>query len=256
LYKELAIYPELSLFYAGFNTTKPPFDDVNIRRAFSHAVNKERMVKLIMKGMNTKADGILPPGMPGYNEGLQGLSYDIDKARSLIKASQYGASENLPDIKITVSGEGGDIPEYLGAIVQDWEQNLGVKITVRQLQQEVFSQPQTLKQELDDIYISGWIADYPDPQDFLDILFHGNADYNAGNYSNPEVDSLLDRAASEMDEAKRLELYQKAEQILVDEAACLPLWFSTNYVLIKPYVKDYNLNGLGIPSLTKVYIDR
>jgi oligopeptide transport system substrate-binding protein len=219
-------------------------------------VNKERIVKLIMKGMNTKADGILPPGMPGYNEGLQGLSYDLDKAKSLIEASHYGLSANLPDIKITVSGEGGDIPEYLGAIVQDWEQNLGVKITVRQLQQEFFSQPQTLKQELDDIYVSGWIADYPDPQDFLDILFHGNADYNAGNYSNPEVDNLLDTAALEMDEARRLELYQKAEQILVDEAACLPLWFSTNYVLIKPYVKDYHLNGLGIPSLTEVYIER
>jgi oligopeptide transport system substrate-binding protein len=255
-YKELAIYPELSLFYASFNTTKPPFDDINVRKAFCHAVNKERIVKLIMKGMNTKADGILPPGMPGYNEGLLSLDYNVDKAKNIIAASRYGASENLPEIKITVSGEGGDIPEYLGAIIQDWEQNLGVKVTVRQLDQEVFSQPQTLKQELDDIYISGWIADYPDPQNFLDILFHSNADYNAGNYSNPEVDNLLDTAATEMDEAKRLGLYQKAEQILIDEAACLPLWFSSNYVLIKPYVKNYHLNGLGIPSLTEVYIDR
>jgi len=255
-YKELAVYPELSLFYAGFNTIKPPFDDINVRKAFCHALNKERIVKLIMKGMNTKADGILPPGMPGYNKELQGLDYDVDQAKSLISASRYGKAENLPEIKITISGEGGDIPEYLGAIIQDWEQNLEVKITVRQLQQEFFSQPQTLKQELDDIYISGWIADYPDPQDFLDILFHSAADYNAGNYSNPEVDNLLDVAATEMDEAKRLDLYQKAEQMLIDGAACLPLWFSSNYVLIKPYVKNYSLNGLGIPSLTEVYIDR
>jgi oligopeptide transport system substrate-binding protein len=70
------------------------------------------------------------------------------------------------------------------------------------------------------------------------------------------VDILLDQAAIEMDEAKRLSMYQKAEQIMVDEAACLPLWFNTNYVLIKPYVKNYRHNALGIPSLTEAYIER
>ncbi|MBM3166993.1 MAG: peptide ABC transporter substrate-binding protein [Chloroflexi bacterium] len=255
-YKELAIFPELSLFYAGFNTTKPPFDDANIRKAFCHAVNKERIIKLILKGMSIKANGILPVGMPGYNENLRGLDYDPAKAMSLIAASKYKAPENLPPITVTISGEGGDIPEYLGALIQDWKQNLGVEITVRQLEMEIFSQPRTLKQELDEIFISGWIADYPDPQDFLDILFHSRADYNAGNYTNPEADSLLDQAAVEMDEAKRLIMYQKAEQIMVDEAACLPLWFNTNYILIRPHIKNYKLNALGIPSLTEVYIER
>ncbi len=92
-YNELAIYPELSLFYAGFNTMKPPFNDINIRKAFCHAFNKERIVKLIMKGINTKADGILPPGMPGYNEGLLGLDYDVAKAKNLIASSDFSAPE-------------------------------------------------------------------------------------------------------------------------------------------------------------------
>ncbi|MBM3154035.1 MAG: peptide ABC transporter substrate-binding protein [Chloroflexi bacterium] len=255
-YKELAISPELSLFYAGFNTTKPPFDDANVRKAFCHAVNKERIIKLILKGMSIKANGILPVGMPGYNENLRGLDYDPAKAMSLIAASEYKSPENLPPITVTTSGEGGDIPDYLGAIIQDWKQNLGIEVTVRQLEMEIFSQPLTLKQELDDIFISGWIADYPDPQNFLDILFHSKADYNSGNYTNTEVDSLLDQAAIEMNETDRLGMYQKAEQIMIEDAACLPLWFNTNYVLIKPYVKNYKLNALGIPSLTEVYIER
>jgi oligopeptide transport system substrate-binding protein len=252
-YKELAIFPELSLFYIGFNTRKPPFDDVNIRQAFCHAVNKERIIKLILKGMMTEADGILPPKMPGYNESLRGLNFDIAKAKSLIASSKYGSAANLPPITLTTSGSGGNIPEYLGAIVQDWQQNLGVKVTIRQLEPEIFSY--YIKEEVDEMFMSGWIADYPDPQNFLDTLFHTGADYNTGNYSNPDLDALLDRAAVEPDENTRLALYQQSEQKIVDEAACLPLWFGTSYLLIKPYVKNYKLDAQGIPTLSEVYLE-
>ncbi|MBM3117978.1 MAG: peptide ABC transporter substrate-binding protein [Chloroflexi bacterium] len=253
-YKELAIFPELSLFYIGFNTQKPPFDDVDVRRAFCYAINKERIIKLTLKDMVTKADGILPLNLPGYNENLEGLSYDVAKAKELIANSKYGSAANLPPIRLTTSGWGGNIPEYLGAIIEDWQQNIGVEVTVRQLEPEVFSY--YLKDEADEMFISGWIADYPDPQNFLDILFHTGAEYNTGNYSNPDVDALLDQAGIEADEAKRFTLYQQAEQIIVDEAACLPLWFGRTYLLIKPYVKNYKLDAQGIPTLSEAYLEK
>ena len=252
-YKELKVFPELSLFYVGFNTQKPPFDDVNIRRAFCHTVNRERIIEIILKGMMSKADNILPPNMPGYNENLRGLSYDTTRAKSFITNSKYGTAANLPPITLTTSGWGGNIPEYLGAIIQDWQQNLGVEIAVRQLEPEVFSY--YIMEEADNMFISGWIADYPDPQNFLDILFHTGAEYNTGNYSNPDLDNLLKQAAVESDNTARLALYQQAEQLLLDEAACLPLWFGTNYVLVKPYVKNYEINAMGIPTLSKVSIE-
>jgi oligopeptide transport system substrate-binding protein len=252
-YKELSVFPESSLFYIGFNTQKPPFDDASIRQAFCHAVNKERLIKLALKGMATKADGILPPNIPGYNENLEGLTYDVSKAKSLIASSKYGSAANLPPITLTTSGWGGNIPEYLGAIIQDWRENLGVEVSVRQLEPETFSY--FLKEEADEMFASGWIADYPDPQNFLDILFHTGAEYNTGNYSNPEVDTLLDRAGIEQNENTRFTLYQQAEQILVDEAACLPLWFDKTYLLIKPYVKNYKLDAQGIPTLSEVYVE-
>ena len=236
----------------GFNTQKPPFDDANIRKAFCHAVNKEKIIKLTLKGMMTKADGILPPNMPGYNENLHALDYNIATAKNLIASSKYGSGANLPPITITTSGWGGNMPEYLGAIIQDWQQHLGIEVIVRQLEPEIF--PYHLKEEVDDIFISGWIADYPDPQNFLDLLFRTGAEYNYGSYSNPELDALLDEAAIEPDDDARFTLYQQIEQELVNEAACLPLWFGTNYVLIKPYVKDYKLNALSIPTLSEVYI--
>jgi len=99
-------------------------------------------------------------------------------------------------------------------------------------------------------------SDYPDPQDFLDILFHSGSASNYGGYSNPTVDSLLDRAAVEQNPDTRLSLYREAQQAIVQDAAAIPLYFSRNYVLVKPYVKGYALSPLGIPALNKVSIER
>jgi oligopeptide transport system substrate-binding protein len=253
LHQELAVTPELSLYYIGFNTVKPPFDDVNVRRAFSLAVNKERIAEVILRDMLNNASGILPPGMPGYNEALEGLDYDVEEAKGLIAASKYGHVSNLPPITLTVEGYGNIIPAYLGAIIQEWQQNLGVEVSVRQLETENFLY--NLKEEKDEIFTMGWIADYPDPHNFLDILFYTGSEVNIGEYSNPTLDTLLDQAAIEQDETLRLTMYHQAEQLVVDDAPCLPLWHGTNYILVKPYVKGYELSAQGIPDLSKVYIE-
>jgi oligopeptide transport system substrate-binding protein len=252
-HQELAITPELSLYYIGFNTSRPPFDDVNVRRAFSHAVDKERIASLIMRDMVEAAGGILPPGMPGYNEGLEGLNYDIDRAKELITASKYGDISGFPPISITVSGYGNDIPAYLGAILQQWQQDLGVEVSVRQLEPEDFMY--NLKRETDEMFTLGWVADYPDPDNFLGNLFYTGSENNIFDYSNPGLDDLLDRAAVEQDEATRLAMYGQAEQIVVGEAPCLPLWFSENYILVKPYVHGYTVSPLGVPDLSRVYLE-
>jgi len=252
-YKELAVIPELSFFYMGFNTTKPPFDDVNIRRAFSQSVDKAKLASLVFKDMVQPADGILPPGIPGFNKDLTGLNYDLNKARELIAASRYGDASRLPPITITTSGEGGLISPELEAIVYEWRQNLGVEVKIRQLEPRRFIYH--LMQEKDEMFYFGWIADYPHPQNFLEVLFHSGAENNAGEYSNPEIDALLEMANVELDSDLSLGLYQQAEQKLVDDAACLPLWFGKNYILVKPYVKDYNLNPQGLATLNDVSIE-
>ncbi|MFC2070535.1 peptide ABC transporter substrate-binding protein [Chloroflexota bacterium] len=250
---ELVMSPELSFYYIGFNTEKPPFNDVNIRRAFSMAIDKGKIVSLRFRNMAQQAGGILPPGMPGFNEALSGLKFDVNEARELIRESSYGDIANLPPITITTAGRGGSVSGDLEAILHQWQQNLGVQIEVRQLEPERFLYH--LKEEKDDMYDMGWIADYPHPQDFLEVLFHSEAELNYGGYSNPEVDSLLERAGVEMDSKKSLELYQQAEQLLVEDAACVPLWFGQNYILVKPYVKGYKLNPMGIAVLNTVYIE-
>jgi len=252
-YHDLAIVPELSFYYIGFNTTKPPFDDVNIRRAFSQAIDKDKLVSLVFRGTVQSAGGILPPGMPGYNQGLSGLGFDVTKAKQLIANSRYGDVSNLPPITITTAGWGGAITSELEAIIYEWRNNLGVEVKVRQLEPERFLY--YLMEEKDEMFDMGWIADYPHPQDFLDVLFHSGTENNYGEYSNPEVDALMDRANVEPDKEAALGLYQQAEQLLVEDAACLPLWFGKNYVLTKPYVSGYKLNLMGFAMLNTVSVE-
>jgi oligopeptide transport system substrate-binding protein len=251
-YDQLQISPELSFSYIGFNCTKPPFDDINIRRAFSYAIDKDKIVSLVFREMVEKADGILPPGIPGYDESLNGLGFDVDRAKELIASSSYGDVANLPPITLTTTGYGGEISSSLSAIVAQWRENLGVEVEIRMLEPERYLYH--LKEEKDEMYDMGWIADYPHPQDFLEILFRTGNENNYGEYSNVAVDALLDKAALETDEALSLEIYQQVEQMLVDDAACLPLWFDKNYVLVKPYVLGYKLNPMGFAWLNLVSI--
>jgi oligopeptide transport system substrate-binding protein len=252
-YPELAITPELSLYYIGFNTAQPPFDDISVRRAFCHAVDKERIAGVILRDMVSAADGILPPGMPGYNEAVEGLDYDIGEAIELIAESRYEDVSNLPPITLTVDGYGNIISGYVGAIIQEWQQNLGVEISVRQLETDDFLY--NLNEEKDEMFVTGWIADYPDPHNFLDILFHTGSEVNTSDYSNPALDALLDRAAIEQNETARLNMYQQAEQLVIADAPCIPLFHGSSYILVEPYVKGYELSPMGIPDLTRVYLE-
>ncbi|GAH05812.1 unnamed protein product, partial [marine sediment metagenome] len=147
----------------------------------------------------------------------------------------------------------GLISPALEAIIYEWQQNLGVEVKVRQLEPQRFLYH--LMQEKDEMFYTGWIADYPHPQTFLEVLFHSGADNNFGEYNNPEIDTLLEMASVELESDLSLALYQQAEQKLVEDAACLPLWFGKNYILVKPYVKGYNLSPQGLAMLNSVSIE-
>ena len=252
--KELHIFSDLSIYYIGFNSTTPPFDDPLVRQAFTYAIDKERVISLSTDNVVTTAYGFLPSGMPGYDQDLQGLHFDPEKAKQLIAASKYGSVANLPSITLTTSGWGNNISGLLGGLIEEWRRNLGVEVSVRQLEPDYVSY--VINQEKNEMFDSGWSADYPDPQDFLDILFRTGSQNNSGGYSNSQLDTLLDQAAVEQNTDKRLALYQQAEQLIVSDAAAIPLFFGRNYLLVKPYVKDYMLSPLGYPILSKVSIEK
>jgi oligopeptide transport system substrate-binding protein len=252
-YDQLHIFPEFSLQYIGFNTSKPPFDDPYVRQAFCLAVDREKIIRIIQKDMVSMANGIIPIGMPGYNKDLTGIGYDPVRARELLGKSKYSAG--LPHITVTAAGLGGvDVEDYLGAIIQDWKVNLGADVSVRLLETNVYQY--NLRGEADEMFAMGWVADYPDPQNFLYTLFYSGSEYNYSHFSNKELDGLLDKAAVEADYDKRTGLYQEAEKIIVDQAPVMPLWFGKNYTLVNHRVHNYDIDPLGVPKLNLVTLDK
>ena len=255
LSKELKVVPpRLSVSYIGFNVEQPPFDDVHFRRALNFAIDKELIANEVYAGLIKPAYGILPPGFPGYTEGIEGLEYDEEAAKAELAMSKYADPATRPRIVLSVSGTGGDVGIGTQVILEMWENTLGVEVEIQQVEWATYLQD--LNQRKFQIFSLGWQADYPDPQDFLDILFHTESETNHGAYSNSEVDTILEDARVERDGNKRVELYNKAEQMIVDDAAWVPLWYEgESHVLIKPHIKDYRLLPMTIPKFRYVYFD-
>lgn len=241
----------LDVFYIGFNTEEAPFDDPRVRQALDMAVDKDLLANTILNGLVTPAKGILPPGIPGYNPNLEGLPYDPEAARDLL--DDAGGPGLLDDVTLLTPGRGASPSDVLEAIVALWEENLGVSIAIEQSDFGLFLT------DIDEgnfqMFSLGWIADYPDPQNFLEIKLHSNSANNETKYSNPDVDDLLDQASTETNEDERLRLYQEAEQIIVDDAAWIPLYHGKSSALIKPYVNGFELEPFVLPSLRFVTIE-
>ena len=280
LNKDLVVAPpSFSVSYIGFNTNKPPFDDAKFRQALNHAINKELIASQVLSNLVVPAYGILPPGYPGFNPDLKGLRFDPEKARQLLSESKYAgflanipsdephyelaqellslslnlAIDQLPRIIISVPGTGGSVGLDLEVVVDMWERELGVMVDFQQVEWATFLRDLD-RQTFQSFAGLGWEADYPDPQDFLDVLFHSDSDLNHGAYSNPEADKILEKARILMDPEERYLLYNDAERLIVEDAAWVPMWYTgERYVLIKPNVKNYKLTPMIIPKLKEVY---
>ena len=248
--------PSFDIAYVGMNATEPPFDDRKVRQALNYAVDKETLTSLLLQGLVTPAKGILPPSFPGYNPDLRGYAYDPEKAMQLLRESKYGDNlDELPRIVMTMPGSfGAPVSPIMEAIIQSWRENLGIEIELLQTEWAIFLDD--LKQNRFQMFGGlGWVADYPDPETFLDVQFHSASSNNQTRYSNPEVDRLLEAARIEMDETVRFEMYHEVEEMILEDAPWVPLYHGdSGYALLKPNVKDYYLFPLVIPRFRFAYI--
>jgi oligopeptide transport system substrate-binding protein len=240
---ELHVAPSTCTSRLIFDVTVPPFDDPLVRQAFAYAIDRQKFTEVVLKGMADPAYTILPPGMPGYNDDLDAPKFDPDRAQALLASSSYGSADALPEITYTTSGWGGGLSSYDSALIDMWRTHLGVEVTVEQLEPPSFFSE--VHEHHGQITSLGWCADYPDPQNFLDVLYHSESQENIGHYSNPGIDELLERARSEADVEARMALYHRIEQMIIDDAPDILLKHSINYSLIKPYVSDTAGFALG-----------
>ena len=247
--------PAFSVQYIGLNVNEPPLDDIKVRQALNLAIDKTEIATIVLGDQVVPAKGILPPGFPGYNESISGYEFEPERALQLLRDSKYGDDlDNLPPITITTPGSfGANVSLDMEVILAMWEKNLGIKTEFQQTEYATFLKD--LNKRRFQMFDIGWIADYPDPENFLDVLFYSDSSNNHTNYNNPRVNTLLEKARVETDEMLRFSIYNEVEQTILDDAPWIPLWYSgERYLLVKPNVHDYLQTPLIIPKLKHVYL--
>lgn len=247
--------PMLSIRFYGFNTRLKPVDDRRVRQALNYAIDQDALVEEVLLGRYTPARGILPPGTQGFNPKLKSYPYDPGKAQKLLAQAGYPGGRGLPTIPIWSSVKHE-------AILQEHEY---IKKSLRAVGVEaefhyLTDWPSFFKNVLDGkfpVFFLTWYADVPDPDNFLFKLFHSQSPRNFTRYSNRMVDEFLLQARTERDLQRRVELYRRAEQLILDDAPLIPIFHHTYERLFQPYVRSVEVNGLGDPyiPLRKIWID-
>lgn len=234
------------LIYLGLNkTVYRPFADSNVRRAFALAIDKQAIIDDILGGVGHRADSILPPGMPGYREGLTHQTFDARVAKSLIK-------DPLPPLELVLGGQSTDRRKVAEAIASQLRKNLGVEVSVRQMEMGAYLQRATRK-ELG-FFLGTWFADYLDPENFLSVTL---ADYgqNRPAYDNPEFSRLCREADSCPDPVRRLNLYQQAEDLALKDAVWIPIYFQQTVLAVNPRVKGMRRNLIDMMPHSRVRLN-
>ena len=247
--------PMISVRFYGLNTRLKPLDDRRVRQALLYAINREAIIEEVYSGRYFLARGILPPGTQGFNPRLPGYPYDPQRARQLLADAGYPGGRGLPPLQIWSSGklealvrELEQIKQYLGAV--------GIEAQVS-YQTDWPTYSKLLDEGKLPVFAYAWYADVPDPDNFLFKLFHSKSPRNFFHYSNPAVDELLVAARNAPDLQRRVELYQRAEQLVLDDAPLIPMMHHTYERLFQPYVRSVEVNGLGDPyvPLRKVWLE-
>lgn len=241
---------DLGLSYLAFNVAREPFDDVHVRRAFALALDRDWLAEVVLRDAVAPLGTILPPGMPGHDPTANTLDFDEAAARAELAASRFGGGAGMPPITLMTSGGAGGSPG-VQAIVERFSTVLGIPIAIEQAPWDLFSAELDAGQYQG--WFLGWSADYADPQDFLDVLFHGGSPLNASGYADPEVDALLEAARVEPDHDARMAQYGQAERRILADAPWLPLYNGVETWLVSPDVHGFVLPPVIVPRMAGVW---
>ncbi|HHX24452.1 MAG TPA: ABC transporter substrate-binding protein [Thermoanaerobacterales bacterium] len=245
--------PQLGTYYYGFNVTMAPFkDNKALRQAFNYAIDREALIELVINNRAVPATGLLPPGIMGYDEDIEPkYTYDPEKAKELLAEAGYSNG-----IKVELTYNTHDAHKRIAEALQSQMQQVGIEVSLRNIDWGA------LLDAADRLEIPffrlGWVADYPDPDNFLYVLLHTDNIGSNGNFSgfsNAEFDELIKKARIETEPAVREELYKKAEAIAREEAPCLYIYHYTTHGLAQPYVKNMRVPFFGSYSLKYTKLD-
>jgi oligopeptide transport system substrate-binding protein len=236
--EELRHYEELGQLHVSpipfvdavyFDTDRPPFNDKNIRRAFVLATDRERLARE-MENQIPATGGYIPPGLPGHSPDIT-LPFDPLEARRILAEAGYPQGQDFPSVGLLlgiVGLEKGDT-SILTLLQKMWKENLG--ITVHECW-DIAAETQFGGRQDYHFFFIGWMADYPDPASFLQT----NYLVDKTNWHNSKFDALLEEGRRTIEQSKRVDLYRKADRILIEESVVLPLFYGHIFEVRQPWV--------------------
>lgn len=236
---ELRIKPHLASYFYRFNVNKKPCDDVRIRQALTMAIDRESIVKNVTKGEQMASTFFTPPGVGGYTARAR-FKEDVGEAQKLLAQAGYPNGEGFPSLELLYNTTEGHriIAE---AIQQMWKKNLNINVTLQNQEWKVYLDRQ---RQMDyQISRAGWTGDYPDPNTFLD-MWTSWSQQNQTGWSDTKYDALIRKAAITKDPDARLEVFQEAEEILMDQLPIIPIYIYTRVYALHPAVKNWHANVL------------
>lgn len=232
---ELRDVPGSCTFYLGFNIRKAPFDNIEVRKAFAQSLDREAWVRDILQSLGKPTQTFIPPGFPGYVASDK-YAFDADAAKKTLSDAGITA-ESLGEIKVTYSQSARNQARYEW-LANQFKQNLGLNVALDPVDPTAYTALLKDENTIPSMFILGWCADYPDPQNWLTTVFKtGGVSAGRAGWSNKQFDELTSQADIETDATKRADLYQQAQEILIDEAPVAFFWNDAGKALTKPYVK-------------------
>ncbi len=234
--------PQLSIQYLALNNNVPPFNNVTVRQAFAEAIDRNTIASSVWDNTVIPSDHIVPQGMPGYYAGLKGLPFNPSDAKAKLQ-SVYPDVSKIPAITIEYPTGSTDEDKMMAKMQQDFQTYLGVHVNLNPV--DFGTMLNDLPTNKVQAYQLGWIADYPDPQDWMDLVITGSPNNNM-NFSNPQVDSLVKQGDTEQDLNSRIAAYNQAEEIAVDQVAWAPLFQGKNIYVFQKYVKGFSIDAQGL----------
>ena len=239
--------PLLSLRFYGMQVKTKPFDNKKVRQAINSAINKEQIDKEAFQGMDYITDRIIPMGMPGSSPLKIPYSYNPKRSKELLLEAGYPGGKGIPPLQFW-SASRAEMTQKELEVVKSNLADVGLNLQVcTEINWKKFEDMMTSYKT--PMFRYAWYADFPDPDNFLGILFHSKSKYNYMAYHNPEVDSLLDRARVERDYLKRMEMYRKIEGIVLEDAPIVPMVHHLFQQAYQPYIRGVEVNALGGPYI-------
>lgn len=246
----LRIDPFLDTAFLRFNTVRKPFADPRVRQALARALDRTALVRDVTLGGQQPAHCLTPPGMPGYTARTS-IPDDFAGARRLLAEAGYPGGRGFPRVEIQFTTLELN-QRLLEAVQQMWRRELGIEVSLANKEQRVWLSDERLRNY--DISYAHWIGDYVDPGTYLE-LFLTDGGNNSTGWSSPEYDRLVAAGSSALDPSRRVELYQQAEALLLDDAPIAPVFFGTRVFLCHPAVRNWRPALLGLHQYKDVYLE-